>query len=179
MAAGNTSMSDLWDNPPISSRGTLHGFQDQEDIGFSAVPVTLTVHEWRAAILSARPTTGQNGGEPELATMYLPVSHLRARHPDTSLVIGAHGMGKSFRTAVPVSDTRRVLLENTLFDPAGIVVRFPGWNTLVMPQMLKLTWMTSGFLSDFFVGLECSIAHVPVIVNPAPGTAFRKALHFI
>jgi hypothetical protein len=27
-------MSDLWDNPPISSRETLHGFQDQEDIVF-------------------------------------------------------------------------------------------------------------------------------------------------
>jgi len=102
-------MSDLWDNPPISSRETLHGFQDQEDIVFSAVPATLMVHELRAVILSALPTTGQNGGEPEFATIYLPVSHPRALHPDTSIVIAAHGIGKSFRTAVPVSVTRRVL----------------------------------------------------------------------
>jgi hypothetical protein len=93
-------MSDLWDNPTISSRKTLHGFQDQEDIVFSAVPATMTVHKWRATILSALPTTGQNGGEPECATMYLPVSHLRALHLDTSIVIGTHGMGKSFRTQV-------------------------------------------------------------------------------
>ena len=125
-------MSDLWDNPPISSRETLHGFQDQEDIVFSAVPATLMVHEWRAVILSAMPTTGQNGGEPEFATIYLPVSHPRALHPDTSIVIGAHGTGKSFRTAVPVSDTRRVLLENTLSDLAGIVVRV-GFSSMEHP----------------------------------------------
>ena len=116
----------------ISSRETIHGFQDQEDIVFSAVPATLTVHEWRAAILSALPTTGQNGGEPECATMYLSVFHLRALHPDTSIVIGAHGMGKSFRPAVPVSDTRRVLLENTLSDLAGIVVRV-GFSSIEHP----------------------------------------------
>jgi hypothetical protein len=78
-------MFDLWDNPPISSRETLHGFQDRGDIVFSAVPAALTVYEWPAAILSALPTTGQNGGEPELATMHLPVSHFRALHSPVSM----------------------------------------------------------------------------------------------
>jgi hypothetical protein len=95
------------------------------------------VHEWRAAILSALPITGQNGGEPECATIYLPAiylpaSHPRTLHPDTSIVIGTHGVGKSFRTAVPVSDTRRILLENTLSDLTGIVVRV-GFSSIEHP----------------------------------------------
>lgn len=65
------------------------------------------------------------GQTPDLKHTYVPVSHARALHPDSMLVIGIRGAGKSFWWSALQSEDHRQLVAD-LIPKAGI-----GSNTLV------------------------------------------------
>jgi hypothetical protein len=64
----------------------------------------------RLAILAAPLETSNSGEMPQLGTLYVPPAHVKALRLESSLVIGARGVGKSFWTAALGSpDLRRLL----------------------------------------------------------------------
>lgn len=66
----------------------------------------------RAAIRQALPEgTSAHGQAPDLRYMHVPSSHAKALHPDTLLVLGMRGAGKSFWWAALQEPQHRALLE--------------------------------------------------------------------
>lgn len=70
-----------------------------------------TVERIREAIIAAIPYTTSNDGQPPDARgVYVPPSHLKALRLESSLVVGARGVGKSFWTAALGSPPLRAIL---------------------------------------------------------------------
>jgi hypothetical protein len=61
----------------------------------------------REAILAAPLDTSNFGETPQLETLYLPPSHLKALRLDAHIVVGGRGVGKSFWTAALQSEPIR------------------------------------------------------------------------
>jgi len=74
----------------------------------------------REAILNAPLETSNFGETPDLATLYIPSSHLKALRLDSSIVIGGRGVGKSFWTAALESNEIRALLKPDLQELDGL-----------------------------------------------------------
>lgn len=71
--------------------------------------------EIRQVILDALPEdTSLFGRTPDLKYTYLPASHAKALHPDSMLVVGIRGAGKSYWWSALQSEDHRSLIENTL-----------------------------------------------------------------
>ncbi len=77
----------------------------------------------RAAILAALPEISHFGASPDPATLYVPLSHLKALRLDAHIVVGGRGVGKSFWTAVLQSGDLRALLGSAASELAEISVR--------------------------------------------------------
>lgn len=65
------------------------------------------IEQQREAILAAPLETSSFGETPQLGTLYLPPSHLKALRLDAHIVVGGRGVGKSFWTASLQSETLR------------------------------------------------------------------------
>jgi len=77
----------------------------------------------RQAIFESLPSdTSAHGGTPEPHHVYVPPSHVKALRLDSSLVIGARGVGKSFWSAALTSDAIRATLSDTVSDLASLRV---------------------------------------------------------
>ncbi|MDZ4350409.1 MAG: hypothetical protein U1A22_12840 [Xanthomonadaceae bacterium] len=77
----------------------------------------------RDAIFESLPSdTSAHGGTPEPRHVYVPPSHVKALRLDSSLVIGARGVGKSFWSAPLTSDRIRAALSDTVSDLASLDV---------------------------------------------------------
>jgi hypothetical protein len=77
----------------------------------------------RAAILAAPLETSNFGEEPQLGTLYIPLSHLKALRLDAHVVVGGRGVGKSFWTAALQSEALRNLLGSSAPELDGVEVR--------------------------------------------------------
>ena len=84
----------------------------------------------RQAFLETLPqATSQHGAAPDLRFTYVPASHSKALHPDTQLVVGMRGAGKSFWWAALQQEAHRKLLRHELgrlraLESARIAVGF-------------------------------------------------------
>jgi len=84
---------------------------------------TVETAELRQAILGSIPTdTSGHGRTPEPRHVYVPPSHVKALRLDSSLVIGARGVGKSFWSAALTSDEIRATLQDTVAELASLDV---------------------------------------------------------
>jgi hypothetical protein len=81
----------------------------------------------RDAILAAPLDTSNFGETPELETLYLPPSHLKALRLDAHIVVGDRGVGKSFWTAALQSEPLRKLL-GTASSELGKIDVVPGFS---------------------------------------------------
>lgn len=71
--------------------------------------------ELRQVVLDALPeATAIYGEVPDLRYTYVPATHMRALHPDTQLVVGMRGAGKSFWWAALQSEDHRRLVNHLL-----------------------------------------------------------------
>lgn len=90
----------------------------------------------RRAILAA-PLESSNFGEiPQPGTLYVPPAHVKALRPESNLVVGGRGVGKSFWTAALKSPELRLRIGATVpdidraevhvgFSPEGAIDRYP------------------------------------------------------
>lgn len=97
----------------------------------------------RSWIIAALPEdTSLHGGTPEANQIYLPATHAKALHPNSMLIEGIRGSGKSFWWAALQSARLRALMGGQTSIDAGTVVSigfgersspndFPGKDTLV------------------------------------------------
>ena len=77
--------------------------------------INIFPQEIRQVILDALPEdTSLFGRTPDLKYTYLPVSHAKALHPDSMLVVGIRGAGKSYWWSALQSEDHRSLIENML-----------------------------------------------------------------
>lgn len=76
----------------------------------------------RDAILAAPLETSNFGETPQLGTLYLPPSHLKALRLDAHVVVGGRGVGKSFWTAALQEPTVLEVVEVAAPELSGIVV---------------------------------------------------------
>ena len=74
----------------------------------------------RKAILEAKLETSNYGEAPQLGTLYLPPSHLKALRLDASVVVGGRGVGKSFWTSALQSAELRSLIRAESSELANI-----------------------------------------------------------
>lgn len=81
------------------------------------------VQALRAALLAAPLETSNFGETPQVGTLYLPLSHLKALRLDAHVVVGGRGVGKSFWTAVLHSSALRPLLGSAVSELSGLDVR--------------------------------------------------------
>jgi hypothetical protein len=81
----------------------------------------------REAILTAPLETSNFGETPQLGTLYLPPSHLKALRLDAHIVVGGRGVGKSFWTAALQSEPLRSQLGTASSELHDIVV-FAGFS---------------------------------------------------
>ncbi|ELK4800830.1 hypothetical protein ACNF0G_24440 [Pseudomonas aeruginosa] len=81
----------------------------------------------REAILVAPLETSNFGETPQLGTLYLPPSHLKALRLDSHIVVGGRGVGKSFWTAALQSEPLRAQLGAVATELNGIHV-FAGFS---------------------------------------------------
>ena len=71
----------------------------------------LFSHRFRAGLIAALPEdTAQFDETPAARHLYLPASHAKALHPNTTLIQGMRGSGKSFWFAALQSGDLRALL---------------------------------------------------------------------
>ncbi|MBF0261060.1 MAG: hypothetical protein HQL97_04345 [Magnetococcales bacterium] len=67
--------------------------------------------EWRERLIAALPDeTSTHGNTPQAGHLYLPATHAKALHPDTMLVEGMRGSGKSFWCAALQDPKLRALI---------------------------------------------------------------------
>lgn len=85
--------------------------------------VMTNVQAQRAAILSAELETSNFGEVPDVASIYVPPSHLKALRLDAQVVVGGRGVGKSFWTGVLQSDPSRALLGQATSELTDISVQ--------------------------------------------------------
>lgn len=80
----------------------------------------------RRAILEAPLETSNFGEAPQPGTLYVPPAHVKALRLESSLIVGARGVGKSFWTAAMVSQELRSLLGSTIreLDRAQVRIGF-------------------------------------------------------
>jgi hypothetical protein len=103
----------------------------------------LFPHQFRDAMLAALPDdTSLHGSSPESAHIYLPVTHAKALHPNTMLVQGIRGAGKSFWWAVLQHPQHRAVIgkqvglsKDTIvslgFGEKKLPKSYPGKDTLI------------------------------------------------
>lgn len=77
----------------------------------------------RKAILAAPLETSSHGETPQLGTLYLPLSHLKALRLDAHVVVGGRGVGKTFWTAALQSAELRATLGANVRDLDGVHIR--------------------------------------------------------
>ena len=78
--------------------------------------------KFRDAILAAPLETSNFGEAPQVGTLYLPPSHLKALRLDAHIVVGGRGVGKSFWTAALQSQPLRNQLGTAVTELQGIEV---------------------------------------------------------
>lgn len=78
--------------------------------------------QFREAILAASLDSSNFGETPQLETLYLPPSHLKALRLDAHIVVGGRGVGKSFWTAALQSELLRKQLGTASFELKDIDV---------------------------------------------------------
>lgn len=100
-------------------------------------------HDLRAGLISSLPEeTSQHGETPRAEQMYLPAPHAKALHPNTTLIQGMRGSGKSFWFLALQNAQLRALIgaqvgldADTLvtvgFGQASLGNKFPNKDTLI------------------------------------------------
>jgi len=76
----------------------------------------------RNAILAASLETSNFSEKPQIETFYIPLSHVKALRLNASVVVGSHGVGKSFWTAALQSEELRKLISTTTDELNNIEV---------------------------------------------------------
>ena len=88
------------------------------------------IQQLREAILAAPLETSSFGETPQLGTLYLPPSHLKALRLDAHIVVGGRGVGKSFWTAALQSEPLRVQLGSTISSELAGIEVFAGFSNV-------------------------------------------------
>ncbi len=83
---------------------------------------SLSAREVRRAILSAPLESTNAGDTPANGTLYVPIAHLKALRLDSSIVIGARGVGKSFWTSALQSPDLRSFVGTAVPEIDGVDV---------------------------------------------------------
>jgi hypothetical protein len=81
------------------------------------------VSQMREAILAAPLETSSYGEQPVPGTLFTPLSHVKALRLETSVVVGARGVGKSFWTAALLSPVLRSTIGSALPELDGVEIR--------------------------------------------------------
>ncbi len=100
----------------------------------------MNANDIRRAIVDALPLeTSLSGATPKLKEIYLPSAHVKALALETSLVIGARGVGKSFWCAALQDETIRKALANSVKDLPSLSLVGAGYgeksNIQLFPDM--------------------------------------------
>lgn len=89
-----------------------------------------SIQQQREAILAAPLETSSFGETPQLGTLYLPPSHLKALRLDAHIVVGGRGVGKSFWTAALQSELLRVQLGNAISSELADIEVVAGFSNV-------------------------------------------------
>lgn len=102
----------------------------------------------RKAILKAKLETSNYGEAPQIGTLYLPPSHLKALRLDASVVVGGRGVGKSFWTSALQSAELRSLIGAASSELANINEVRAGFATAEAIEKYPNSDVFTNFLKD-------------------------------
>jgi hypothetical protein len=150
----------------------------------AAAPTAL-----REAILESLPTDVFVASDPDPRFLYLPTSHIRALDPDSMLVVGARGTGKSFWWyALQNPETRRIVSDLFPSRTHAQLQVVGGWGQNsrpgkdVLPSLLskdaRLVWKTivlERLAPDFFQADTEWTGRLARVLNDAEAVERRLA----
>lgn len=113
--------------------------------------MTVSVSDLQAALKTATediPTAAESDDRPSPACVFTPVSHLKALRPQTLLVSGARGAGKTFWTLALHQKSIREMLQQDVPELANVRVRI-GYTSRANPEAYPSSQQCSLFLQTF------------------------------
>ena len=134
-------------------------------------------HDFREGLIAALPEdTAQHDETPAAQHLYLPASHAKALHPNTTLIQGMRGSGKSFWfAALQSAELRRILGADTGLSPDTQVSVGFGQRSLggLFPSKSVLASLLKEGLDAQHIWLAVVFRHVMGEHAPAAFTALE------